>query len=298
MKSHPLGPHIRVRRAALGLTQEDVGRALGVPRDAIARYEAERRGVPLALIPVLAHVLEEDPVVLEGLRDGVRRAAVGIVSQRARVRPVSCPLADMARHPALRPLHDEVRESLGVGRYADMETGFMRQTPWEAALGFLALSHGAEPLWTSPQEAGSRLLVVGEDRRTSEGHLLRLAVSWQRDGERVVLFPQVPLLAPRLDKTYRVDYLAVHLAPHKPAANVVLELDGGVHDNRRGHDELRAEDLRLPLLRFDNSAVTSSGFFSHLVACVREKAAAARLSDGEFARFLQQRRRRFDASSA
>lgn len=296
VKSHPLARYLRARRLERGLTQDDLARAIGLNRVAIALYETERRVVPLSAIPALAAILQVDSARLVSLRDGVARAGVTCVAQRAPLRPVDCPLNDLSRIHSLRELHEDVRTSLGEGSYADLEHSFLRQTRWELALGFLALNDGATPIWTSPQEAGSRILIVGEDKRSYEGHLLRLAVSWNRNGEKMVFFPQVPLLVPRIEKRYRVDYLVVHLGPRAPAANIIVELDGRRHDRQQSQDDLRAEDLRLPLLRFDNSAVGTADFFPHLVHSIREKAAAARISSSEFGRFIRSRRARYDSS--
>lgn len=297
MRSHPLGRYLRARRAALGLSQDVVARAVGVTRACVGRYENEQREIPVAMLAGLAQLLEIDPVVLEALRAGTPRAVVSPVRERAPLTPRQGHLSAVAGLPSLRSLHDQVRETLGPGRCDDLECCFLRQTPWELAVAFHALANDGEMLWTSPQEAGSRVLVAGEDKRSYEGHLLRLAISWERDNERIVLFPQVSILVPRIEQRYRVDYLVVHLVPGHPAANVVVELDGAPHKFQRVQDEMRAEDLRLPLVRLDSFAVHENGFFPHFVRAVQDKAAAARISNGEFARFIRTRRARYDQST-
>lgn len=200
----------------------------------------------------------------------------------------------LSRVPAVQPIHDAVREALGEGRYDDLGASFLRQTAWELALGFVALHVGGALRWTSPLEAGSRVLNVGEDKRAYEGHLLRLAVSWKGENDALVLLPQISILTPQIDKRYRVDYLAVHHAPGLPSASVAVELDGSPHDWQGTGDKLRVEDLRLPVVRFDNHAVTRPNFFAWLVGRIRQKAHAARISSGEYARYIRRRRRRYD----
>lgn len=298
MKSHPLGRYLRARRTALGLSQDTVARAVGVTRACVGRYENEQREIPVAMLDGLARLLETDPAVLETLRTGAPRAVVSAVRERAPLTPLTGHLSAVAGLPSLRSLHDEVREALGPGRCDDLECCFLRQTPWEMAVAFHVIANNGEMIWTSPLEAGSRVLVAGEDKRSYEGHLLRLAISWEHDDERVLLFPQVPIVVPRLEYRYRVDYLAVHLVSGRPAANVIVELDGAPHKFQRVQDEVRAEDLRLPLIRLDNYAVHESGFFPHLLRGIQDKAAAARISNGEFARFIRARRERYEQSTA
>lgn len=293
MRTLSLSHFLKARRVGRGLSQAEVAHAIGVARVTVTRYESGLREVPHALLPALATVLEVDCAHLEGLRHGVTRAAVARVGERAPLTPLEGRVSDVLRLPAMQACHDAVRECIGDGAYAEMDAALLRQTPYETALALRAIENGARPVWTSALEAGSRVLVVGDDKRAYEGHLLRLGLLWERGGERLVLLPQVPVLVPRIDKRYRVDYLALHATRREPVSQVAVELDGVSHDQRQAHDELRAEDLRLPLARFDNGSVSRPDFWPRLLDAVREKAAAARISNGEYARFLRVRRGRY-----
>lgn len=292
----PIGNFIRERRLALGLKQEELAQKLGMSRATFARYDSGERNTPVSILPDLANAIEVDVAFLESLRDRAPRSSVEAVRDYAPLTPLSCSIAEMlTRMPGARRLHEAVHASISEGQYRDLSANFLRQTAPELALAFLGLLDAAKLVWTSPLEAGSRQLCIGDDRRAYHGHLLRLAISWQRDRERIVLFPQVPLLVPKGDRRYRVDYLAVHAVPGRPPSDVVVELDGQPHAIQTVRDEARAEDLSLPLIRFDNQAVLSERLFTWLVGSIRSKAEAARISHGEYSRYLKRRRQQFDA---
>lgn len=76
----------------------------------------------------------------------------------------------------------------------------------------------------------------------------------------------------------------------------MIELDGFPHPIQTVRDEARAEDLKLPLIRFDNQAVLSERFVAWLLRNIREKAEASRVSDAEYARFLRRKREGYAAA--
>jgi len=53
-----IGARIRLRRVSLGLTQDEVARALRASPDAVAGYEAGERHVPVATLCALARLFE------------------------------------------------------------------------------------------------------------------------------------------------------------------------------------------------------------------------------------------------
>jgi DNA-binding transcriptional regulator YiaG len=56
-----VGDHVRLRRRALGLTQREAAQAIGVTRDALARWEAEPREPDRRNMPSIVRFLSYDP---------------------------------------------------------------------------------------------------------------------------------------------------------------------------------------------------------------------------------------------
>jgi transcriptional regulator with XRE-family HTH domain len=56
--AHHVPHRIRLRRVSLGLTQDEVARALRASPDAVAGYEAGERHVPVAALCALARLFE------------------------------------------------------------------------------------------------------------------------------------------------------------------------------------------------------------------------------------------------
>lgn len=215
--SSPTGNFIRERRQALDLTQDDAAQALGLHRVVYCRYESGDRSVPVAALPAPASMLLVDVDYLASLRERAPRGSVESVRELAPLTPLTCSIGDMlARMPRTQRLHDTVRSMIPERQYQDLSANLLRQTAPELALAFVMLLASGNLVWTSLTEVGSRLLCIADDARSYAGHLLRLAISWERDGERIVLFPQVPLLVPKSDRRYRIDYLAVQTVPGRP----------------------------------------------------------------------------------
>lgn len=241
------------------------------------------------------------PPVTPTPRGGVRALGEGALrwptrvqlpSLLAPVEPVKCSIETMCQTiPAGRRISDETRFLLGDTAYAQFDAMFLRDTAHELYAAHLILLDTARLQWSAPLGEGCRFPLVGESGGY-EGHLVRLAVAWERDGERMVLFPQVSVQVE--DIKPRVDYLVVHSAPATRPQGVVLELDGSPHTYQTRKDATRTLKLPFPVVRFDNSAVCLPGFLPWLLGQVRDRAAYARASNDAYRDFLDDRRARVE----
>jgi transcriptional regulator with XRE-family HTH domain len=64
-----IGITVYVYRVKKGISKAELGRAIGYSRSAILLIEKGKRGISPLMIPVFAHVLEIDPVLLEILKN-------------------------------------------------------------------------------------------------------------------------------------------------------------------------------------------------------------------------------------
>ena len=288
--TNPLATFIRKRRLELRLTQQALGQALGVRQSRVHAWEAGLRPFPLAHISRLSAALQADEALLHTLGEGgvPWPRAVSLDAALAPLDPLRCSLETMCETIASgRRVSDLVRAKIGDAAYLQLEGTFLRDTAHELYAAHAVLLDTARLKWSTPLGEGCGTPLVGESG-DYEGHLVRLAVEWEREGERVVLFPQVPI--PVSDLKPRVDFLAIHAGPRLRPQSTVVELDGHPHTFQRQRDTTRTLKLPFPVIRCDNSAVSLPGFLPWLLDQVRERAAYARVSSEAYSRFLEDRR--------
>ena len=80
--SMPMSKAIRSRRVALGLTQEQLADALGVTAAAVSKWENDLSLPDMALLPVLARLLETDPNTLLGFAADPTRSEIAEILNR------------------------------------------------------------------------------------------------------------------------------------------------------------------------------------------------------------------------
>lgn len=293
-----IGTFIQRRRVELCISQRGLASALGVSKTIVHRWETGERPLPRERVPPLAQSLcVEGESLLEMLDSSLPRpTSLRIPAPLASLRPIECTVEPMCTATfGGQAMRERVKEKLGEVPYAEMEAMFPRQTPWELYAAHAVLLDSATLAWQSPLVEGCRKPIFGEDGQY-EGHLMRLAIVWERDGVRDVFFPQVPtrVVGDRGEELHRLDYLIVHTAPRRPPQTVGLELDGEPHKYQQARDEKREAKLPFPVVRFDNGIVAAPQFLPRLFEHIHDKALWAQASGESFQGFLDDRRQRFE----
>ena len=67
------GARLAALRQAAGLSQVEVGKALGIPQRTVSFYEREAEAIPSNLVPALADILGVSVGEVLGVEDGARR---------------------------------------------------------------------------------------------------------------------------------------------------------------------------------------------------------------------------------
>ncbi|MNU96242.1 HTH-type transcriptional regulator ImmR [compost metagenome] len=78
-----IGNRVREARTYLGLSQEEIGRALGIPRTAVSQIETGQRGLDATELNKLSSLLGRSTDYLTGGADATRSESVSILARAA-----------------------------------------------------------------------------------------------------------------------------------------------------------------------------------------------------------------------
>lgn len=237
---------IRKRREELGLSQERLGREVGISRRRVSELES---GMFLPR-PELARRLEEALRVM-GMPDKSQVLSARALRRMARARPFELnevnvePWQRVEVHFAglLRQL--KVPEGVGawMRRFLACESGH------EGLALYQMVAAGARPFWLSPHSGGYRRLAILDERGEALGERPLPGLHWQCDRLETLLWPQV-----RLMNGFRLDWL-VRARRGERRQWLGVELDGPLHKLER--DAMRDRMVGLRMLRVPLSEVKS-----------------------------------------
>lgn len=253
-------------RTRLGLTQQDLAEQTRIDRWRISHFE-RGIGVPdpgeqRALCPVLelcssalAHAAPAGP--RPRLADERKGLAPRTPYRMPRDRPSSVRYrAAWKAYPTfLRGLERQLQDR----EDSEWIRVYLREAVFDSGLEMMAslqlLGDGAKPGWVSPQTAGfSQLPIVDPKTREVTGHHPYPTLAW----EGCLLFPQVSLRARHL----LTPDLLVGARTSKGVKWVDVEIDGRGHDPK--FDDVRAQELDLPVVRFETKRVLDGSFLCEL----------------------------------
>lgn len=277
------GNFLRKQRKARGLTQQELGRAVGTDGRRVADWENLRR-LPGAeeqsrLARVLGVQWARPTECARGRADTATLASTGMRYHPPSDRPMSVRLA--AARDRWQETVARLEESLAGRPDRAQVSRFLARTACgsaeEALFVLRALARGACSVRASALRAGFRLRpIVDPATGLMVGDLRVPALELPLGDQRLLLIPQVSMQVlvrkgeGLKQRTPTVDFL-VKAAVHGRILWFVLEVDGTGHDPCGDRD--RARQIGVPVLRLDTEDVESEHCLDTLQRKLEELAA-------------------------